>query len=132
MHVSGMLKRSLAHVMGVVAGAQDDVAPHAAKKRTAKEIREEDIRLGLEKTKKNLEKASSASEGGSDSDDHGSEGGIPLEVAAEDDRFASREAAPAVMEEIARGKEREQQREDDAAAEAADSSVEDRSIVFVP
>ncbi len=93
MHVSGMLKPSLAQVMGVVAGAQDDVALHAAKKRTAEEIREEDIRLGLEQTKKNLEEASSANEGGSDYDDHGSEGGIPSEVAAEDDRFASREAA---------------------------------------
>ncbi len=35
-----MLKRSFASVMGVVAAAPDDVAPHAAKKRTAKEIRE--------------------------------------------------------------------------------------------
>ena len=87
-----MLKRSLAQVMGVVAATHGDVEPHVAKKRTAKEIREEDIRIGLEQTRKNLEEASSASEGGIDSDDHGSEGGIPSEVAAEDDRFASREA----------------------------------------
>ncbi len=124
-----MLKRSLAQVMGVVAAAPGDVAPHTAKKRTAKEIPEEDIRLGLEQTRKNLEEASSASEGGSDFDDHGSKEGIPSEVAAEDDLFASREAAHAVMEEIAREKERGQ-REDDAAEEAADSSVEEVEFVL--
>ncbi len=50
-------------------------------------------------------------------------------MAAEDDRFASREATQAIMEEIAREKEREQ-REDDAAAEAADTSVEEVQFVF--
>jgi len=37
MHVSGMLKRSLAQVMGVAVGAKDAVAKPAAKKPTAKE-----------------------------------------------------------------------------------------------
>ena len=83
----------------------------------------------MEQTKKNLEEALSTSEGGIDFDDHGSEGGIPPEVAAEDDRFASREATHGVVEEIAREKEREQ-REDDAADEAADSSVEEVQFVF--
>ncbi len=129
MHVSGMLKRSLAQVMGVAVGAKEDAPPHAAKKPTAKEIREEGVRLGLEHTKKNLEKASSDNEGGCDFNDHDSEGGIPLEVAALDDDFVSREAAHVVMEEIAREKEREQ-REEDAAAEAANSSVEEVEFVF--
>ncbi len=74
----------------------------------------------MEQTKKNLEEASSASEGGSDFDDHGSEGGIPSEVAA---------SAQVVMEEIAKEKERGQ-REDDAADEAADSSVEEVQFLF--
>ena len=42
MHVSGLLnKRSLAQIMGGVAGAQDAAAKPGAKKPTAKEIREE-------------------------------------------------------------------------------------------
>ena len=41
MHVSGLIKRSRVHVMGGAAGAQDAVAKPAAKKPTAKEIREE-------------------------------------------------------------------------------------------
>ncbi len=39
-----MLKRSLAKVMGVAAGAQDEAATLAAKKPTAKEILEEEKR----------------------------------------------------------------------------------------
>ena len=41
MHVSGLTKRRLAQVMGGAAGAQVAVAKLAAKKPTAKEIREE-------------------------------------------------------------------------------------------
>ena len=40
MHVFGMLKRSLAQVMGVAAGAQDEAAKPSEKKPTAKEILE--------------------------------------------------------------------------------------------
>ena len=88
--------------MGGAAGAHDAAAKAAAKKPTATEVREEDIRLGLEHPTKNLAEAAYASEGGSETDDHGSEDGIPQEVAAEDDREASREAAHLVMEDIAR------------------------------
>ena len=41
MHVSGLIKRSLAQVMGGATGAQVAAAKPAAKKPTAKEIREE-------------------------------------------------------------------------------------------
>ncbi len=41
MHVSGLIKRSLAQVMGGAAGAHEAAAKPAAKKPTAKEIREE-------------------------------------------------------------------------------------------
>ena len=41
MHVSGLIKCSLAQVMGGTAGAQVAAAKPAAKKPTAKEIREE-------------------------------------------------------------------------------------------
>jgi hypothetical protein len=41
MHVSGLIKRSLAQLMGGAAGAQNAAAKPAAKKPTAKEIREE-------------------------------------------------------------------------------------------
>ena len=38
MHVSGLINRNLAQVMGGVSGAQDEAAKPAAKKPTAKEI----------------------------------------------------------------------------------------------
>ncbi len=41
MHVSGLIKRSLAQVMGGAAGAQNAAAKPAAKKLTAERIREE-------------------------------------------------------------------------------------------
>ncbi len=41
MHVSGLIKRSLAQLMGGAAGAHNAAAKLAAKKPTAKEIREE-------------------------------------------------------------------------------------------
>ena len=44
MYVSGLIMRSLVHVMGGAAGAQDAAAKLAAKKSTAKEIREEEKR----------------------------------------------------------------------------------------
>ncbi len=46
MHVSGLINRSLARVVGGVAGAQDEAAKHAAKKPTANEILEEEKRSG--------------------------------------------------------------------------------------
>ena len=47
MHVSGQINRNLARAyMGGVAGAHDDVAKLAAKKPTAKEILEKEMRLG--------------------------------------------------------------------------------------
>ena len=46
MHVSGIIKRSLAQVMSGAAGAQDVVVKPAGKKPTAKEIRKEEKRLG--------------------------------------------------------------------------------------
>jgi hypothetical protein len=46
MHVSNMLKRSLAQVMGVAAAAPDASAKPAAKKPTAKEMREAEKRAG--------------------------------------------------------------------------------------
>ncbi len=44
MHVSGLIKRSLAQVMGGAAAAQDGAAKPGAKKPTAKEMREEEKR----------------------------------------------------------------------------------------
>ena len=46
MHVSGLIKRILAQVMGGAAGAQDPAAKLAAKKLMATEIREEESRSG--------------------------------------------------------------------------------------
>ena len=46
MHVSGLINRSLAQVMGGVAGAHDVAAKRAAKKPTAKEILDEEKRSG--------------------------------------------------------------------------------------
>ena len=46
MHVLGLIKRSLVRVMCGAAGAQDAVGIPAAKNLTAKEIREEEKRLG--------------------------------------------------------------------------------------
>jgi len=103
----------------------------AAKRPTAKEMREEEIRVGMEQTRKNLAEAPPASLGGSTSDDHGSEGGVPLEVAAEDAREAAREADRALMEERARERERKQW-EEDAAEEGRDSSVEEVEDALPP
>ena len=44
MHVSGLIKRSLVHVMGGAVGAHDAVAKPSAKKPTAKDIRGEEKR----------------------------------------------------------------------------------------
>ena len=44
MHVSGLIKRSLAQLKGCAAGAQNAAAKHGAKKPTAKENREEEKR----------------------------------------------------------------------------------------
>ncbi len=46
MHVSGLIKRSLAQVMGGAAAAQDAAAKPGATNPTAKEIREEEKRSG--------------------------------------------------------------------------------------
>ncbi len=108
--------------MDAAAGAQDAAAKFAAKILMAKELRDEDIRLGLEQTRKNLAVESFASGGGSESDDHGSNDGFSLEVAAEDNPEASREATHFVMEEIKKEKKRKQ-REEDVAVKAAYSSV---------
>ncbi len=78
------------------------------------EMREEEIRLGMEQTRKNLALASFATEEGSESNNHGSEQGVPPEVAAEEVRLAAREASNARIEEMMRGLEREHM-EDDAA-----------------
>jgi len=85
-------------------------------------MREEEIRVGMEQTRKNLAQAPPASSGGNTSDDHGSEGGVPPEVAAEDDREAAREADRVLMEERAREREREQW-EEGVAEEARDDSI---------
>jgi len=62
-----------------------------AKKPTAKEILEEELRAGLEQTRRNLAEVPSGSDGGTDSDNHGSELGVPPEVAEEEERHAFRE-----------------------------------------
>ena len=46
MHVSGLIKCSLAQVMGDAASARDAATQPAAKKPTAEEIREEEKRSG--------------------------------------------------------------------------------------
>jgi hypothetical protein len=71
----------------------------AAKNPTAKKKLEAEIRAGVEQTRKNLELAASASAGGSESDNHGSEDGVPPEVAAKDAREAKREEHRIRMEE---------------------------------
>ena len=62
-----------------------------AKKPTAKEMLEEEIRAGLAQTAKNLAEISPGSSGGTDSDDHGSALGVPPEVAEEQERHEARE-----------------------------------------
>ena len=46
MHVSSLINRSLAQVMGGVAGAEDETAKPTSKKPTAKEILEDEKRSG--------------------------------------------------------------------------------------
>ena len=94
MHVLGLIKRSLAHVVGGAAGAHDAAAKPAAKKPTAKEIHDESTRLVIEQTRKNLAEATSTGEEGNESHDHESEDGVPLEVAAENDRGRPAENVP--------------------------------------
>jgi hypothetical protein len=55
-------------------------------------MREEEIRARMEATKKNLALARYASERGTDSDNHGSEDGVPPEVALDELRESAREA----------------------------------------
>ena len=62
-----------------------------AKKPTAKEILEEELRAILEQTRQNLVEVPSGSDGGTDLDNHGSEMGVPPEVADEEERHAIRE-----------------------------------------
>jgi hypothetical protein len=102
----------------------------AAKKPTAKEKLEAEIRAGIEQTRKNLELAASASEGGSESDNHWSEDGVPPEVAAEDVREAEREEHRIRMEENYREREREELEEEAAEVDRDDSSVEEIEDAF--
>ena len=88
--------------MGNASGAQDAASKPATKKPTAKELRNEDIRLEMEQTRKSLGEATFDNDGDSESDDHGSEDGIPPEVAAEDTREVAREAGHLLMEERTR------------------------------
>ncbi len=80
----------------------------APKRQTAKEMREEEVRVGMEQTRTNIDEAPPASSGGTTSDDHGSEDGVPLEVVADYDREAAREADRVLLEERARERKREQ------------------------
>jgi len=89
MHViSGLTKRAEVVVVTIVGvtGEAD-----RAKKPTVKEIIEEELRSRLEQTIRNLVEAPSVSGGGTDSDNHGSELGVPPEVAEEKERHAFRE-----------------------------------------
>jgi hypothetical protein len=117
MHIiSGLKKRCLGPpiVRAAAIGEAPTVVP--AKKPTGKEMREAEIREGIEQTRKNLELAESDSEGGTGSDNQGSEGGIPPEVAVEDAREVEREADRMRLEENYKEREREQAEEDLAEA----------------
>ncbi len=87
MHIiSGLKKRCLGPPIVRAAAKGEEPTVSAAKKSTAKEMVEDEIRARIEQTRKNLELAASDIEGGSESDNHRSDGGIPPEVAAEDAR----------------------------------------------
>ena len=102
----------------------------AAKKPTAKEIREAKKQAGAEETRVNLAISGFVSEGGSELDDHGSEGGVPPEVTAEDAREVDREANRIRLEENYREREREDMEEELAGANRNDSSVEEVEDAF--
>ena len=118
MHIiSGLKKRCLGPASTVASATGEAPSVSSAKKPTAKEMREEEIRARLEQTRKNIALATSGSEGGNDSDNHGSEDGVPPEVALEDLREAAREA------DIAAAEQREmEQAEDKACDKIGDSS----------
>jgi len=131
MHIiSGLKKRCYAPANVSVAATTEAPSVSAAKKPTAKEIREAEKQGRAEETRLNLALAGSLSEGGSESDDHGSEGGVPPEVAAEDAREADREADRIRLEEMYREREREDMEEELAAANRDDSSVEEVEDAF--
>ncbi len=67
MHIISGLKKRLAPAI-IGATAAEAPAMPAAKRPTAKEMREEEIRVGMEQTRKNLAEAPPASSGGSTSD----------------------------------------------------------------
>ena len=81
MHIiSSCKKRFLGPASPVAAATGDAPSMSVAKKPIDKEMREEEMREGSEQTKKNLALATFVSEGGSDSDNHGSEDCVPPEV----------------------------------------------------
>ncbi len=98
----------------------------AAKKQTAKEMLEAEIR----QTRKNHALACFVSEGGSVSDDHGSDGGVPPEIAVEDAREEDREADRFRFEENSGEREREHMVEEAPEADRDDSSVEEVDDAF--
>jgi hypothetical protein len=70
-----------------------------AKKPTAKEKRVAEILARIKQTRKNLELTTFANEGSNESDNHGSEDGVPPEVLAEDAREADCKADRIHLEE---------------------------------
>jgi len=121
---SGLTKRSISQA------AELFPLKKAAKKPTAKEMREAEKQAAAKETMENIEGACSVSEGGSESDDHGSELGVPPEVAAEDAREAAREADRVALEEKYRERERERHEEECEEADHESSSVEEVEDAF--
>ena len=127
MHIiSGLKKRCLGPTTATAGEVATGGAPSipATKKQTAKEmreIREAENQATERRTLVNLTEAASAIEGGSESDNHGSEYGVPPEVAAEDER----EALQVADWHAAQERDKEQQEDDARQAARDDSSVDE-------
>ena len=73
MHVISGLRKRVEDVVMTVVGVTGEA--DCAKKPTAKEILEDELGAGLEQPKRNLAEVPSGSDGGTDSNNHGSEMG---------------------------------------------------------